>query len=270
MSPRPTLVHQTLMLIVLLTAACAAPDDGRGAGVSPSGAIASGAIASHAGSHAAAGGDPVDDPVAYLGQLGLVRGHLFVGLELFRRGDLEGARSHMKHPSDELYAGLVPAFAARGLPGFASELEHLATLVERERDQADIEVAYTALVIAIAAHEAGIRTAPGWTPALDLQVAAFLVRTAGDEYDEGVTDGRVVEPHEYQDAYGFVQIARALVDGLDAEPRAQQAVAQARGALDSLEGAWPDLPVPAGPVTVTAATFAEAAARLERAAAALP
>lgn len=247
-------------LAAILPVACAAPDDPSTARVPPEAALP------HAPAHGAAPGDPVEDDVAYLGQLGLVRGHLLVGIELYRRGAVEAARSHMKHPSDELYSGLVPAFAARGTTGFASELQRLAVLVEGTGTRTDIEAAYTALLATMALNEAAVRTSPTWTPGLDLRVAAYLVRTAGDEYAEGVQDGRVVMPHEYQDAYGFVQVAQDLVDRLHADGRTPEAVARARAALASLAGAWPDLPEPAGRVDMSHEAFGEAAALIEGAA----
>jgi hypothetical protein len=247
-------------LAAILPVACAAPDDPNAARVPPDAALP------HANGHGAAPGDPVDDDVAYLGQLGLVRGHLLVGIELYRRGAFEAARSHMKHPSDELYSGLVPAFAARGTTGFASELQRLAVLVEGAGTRTDIEAAYTTLLAAMARNEAAVRTTPAWTPGLELRVVAYLVRTAGDEYEEGVQDGRVVTPHEYQDAYGFVQVAQGLIDGLHAEGRAADAAARARAALARLAGAWPDLPEPEGRVDMSHEAFGEAAAAIEAAA----
>jgi hypothetical protein len=42
--------------------------------------------------------------VAYLTHLGLVRGHLGVGVDLYREGAQDAAQTHMKHPGDELYS----------------------------------------------------------------------------------------------------------------------------------------------------------------------
>ena len=53
----------------------------------------------------------------YLVHLGLIRGHLLVGHGLYRLNALDAARSHSKHPTDELYAGMEPEFAARGTTG---------------------------------------------------------------------------------------------------------------------------------------------------------
>jgi hypothetical protein len=80
------------------------------------------------------GGAPqlATNDAAYLTQLGLIRGHLNVGFDLYQQGEVDAAKTHMKHPGDELYAALEPAFAARGVPGFAKQLETLAAMVQRE------------------------------------------------------------------------------------------------------------------------------------------
>ena len=46
----------------------------------------------------------------YLVRLGLMRGHLLVGHELYGLNALDAARSHSKHPTDELYAGMEREF----------------------------------------------------------------------------------------------------------------------------------------------------------------
>ena len=51
-------------------------------------------------------------PFPVLTQLSLIRGHLFVGMELYRQGAVDHAKTHMKHPQDEIYASLRPAIRA--------------------------------------------------------------------------------------------------------------------------------------------------------------
>jgi hypothetical protein len=116
--------------------------------------------------------------------------------------------THAKHPESELYAGLVPAFAARGKPGFAAELDALAHAVERGED---VEAAYAAVTNAISDNE------PDADFATRLMAIATLARTAGNEFAIGVADnGTVVNAHEYQDAYGFLMAAREMLASTDA------------------------------------------------------
>ncbi|GAB3291338.1 hypothetical protein [Parahaliea aestuarii] len=157
--------------------------------------------------------DPATNDVAYLSQLGLMRGHLLVGLELYRAGHIEHARMHMKHPKSELYADMEPAFKARGSAGFADQLTALANAVESDDSSAEeVEAAYAAVLEGISASEARVGSL---SPATRLGVVVKLVRTAADEYALGVVDGKVVNGHEYQDAYGFTRTAQSLVANMD-------------------------------------------------------
>jgi hypothetical protein len=208
--------------------------------------------------------DPATSDVAYLTQLGLMRGHLLVGLELYRAGHLEHARTHMKHPESELYADLVPAFNARGTEGFASALSALAEAVNSDDSSAEeVEAAYRKVLEGIAGAEA---LAAPVEPTERLQVAVNLVRTAAEEYAIGVVDGEVVNAHEYQDALGFTRTAESLVDGIDPGDDAELAAGLERvdaylGAL--LEGGtWPDVMPPARVEGEASALFG-AAARIE-------
>jgi hypothetical protein len=57
----------------------------------------------------------------------------------------------------------------------------------------------------------------------------------------------VVQPVEYQDAFGFVQSARALLDATPADERARaaDAIAKAKTQFEAVAGLWPSLVPPA-------------------------
>ena len=44
----------------------------------------------------------------YLTNLNLMKGHLWVGVELYKENYLENAKRHMKHPKSELYEFIIP------------------------------------------------------------------------------------------------------------------------------------------------------------------
>ncbi|MFV0276585.1 MAG: hypothetical protein ACK5HY_05290 [Parahaliea sp.] len=208
--------------------------------------------------------DPATNDVAYLTQLGLMRGHLLVGLELYRQGHIEHARTHMKHPKSELYANLQPAFDTRKAAGFARQLEALAAAVEGDdSERASVEAAYEAVLAGIGQAESHTAKLP---PAARLQVAVNLVRTAADEYGIGVVEAKVVNAHEYQDAYGFTNVAQDMVGQMDAAGDAGLAdtLAQVRGLIQSLfdANAWPAI-MPPDTVGVDASLLYGAAARIE-------
>lgn len=155
----------------------------------------------------ASAADPVTDDVEYLHRLGQARGHLKAFMELHRQGAHDMAMTHAKHPESELYADLQPAFAARGKPGFAAELE---TLAETVASGGNLQAAYSNVTKGIVENEPDDADL-----ATRLMSVATLARTAGFEFGIGVADnGTVVNAHEYQDAYGFLKVAREILAGL--------------------------------------------------------
>lgn len=203
------------------------------------------------------------DDQAYLTRLGLIRGHLRVGYELYREGHIEMAITHMKHPRDELYAGLVPAMEMRGAAAFDNALSTLADRVIADAGEASVSDAYATLERAIVNAEA---VAEG---SLELSLLSImdLVRTAGEEYALGVENGVLINRHEYQDAYGFTEIAKQRLRDLPDTNRAQspetvEAVIQLVNALSDL---WPDI-APGDRINGEASRLHGAAARIEIAA----
>jgi hypothetical protein len=202
--------------------------------------------------------DPARSTAAYLTQLGLIRGHLDVGTELYRIGDREAAVTHMKHPEDELYAALRPAFAKRGAPGFEKELAVLAATVEKNAGPDKVEAAYNRLVAALAQAESAVKPAPHEIG----EVIHALVRAAANEYEEAVSDGRIVEPHEYQDALGFVRVAETWLKKLETAGADQSVVGDIRKQIALIRPAWTGV-VPPQTVSVDPSQIHEAAARIE-------
>ncbi len=180
------------------------------------------------------------DDLAYLTQLGLVRGHLYVGYQLYMDGHLEHAKTHMKHPESELYSDLIPAFDTRGTKGFASELSQLAKAVNQDLGADKVTHAYHQLTRAIEHNEQAIQ-ARNHTPAERLKLAAALLRVAGEEYALAVVDGKMENAHEYQDALGFSTISHHIINQLSDDNTQQKANAL----IESILPLWPSLIPPA-------------------------
>lgn len=174
----------------------------------------------------------------YLFKLGLMRGHLMAGHALYAMGEHAAARTHSKHPSDELYLDLAPALERRGVPPFAAELTAHAEAVAS--GAADISEPYAELLFAIAAAENAVTDS---SAALRARVAVMLLREAAREYAIGVVDGQLENAHEYQDAYGFTQIALGLarVQHAGAEGDDREVLRGMVTAMESLSDMWPNL-----------------------------
>jgi hypothetical protein len=223
-------------------------------------AWAAGGEAGEAGEAGQASQDPATDDVAYLTQLGLVQGHLTVGVALYGQGASDDAKVHMKHPKDELYASLLPALAARKAKGFSDELSALAADVEGGKPAAAAE---KDLARAVAAIERARSAAPANLKAR-LKVVLALTRIAADEYAQGVKDGAVVNRKEYEDAWGFVAVAKSLLEGLSKAERKETGSAydKIEAELRALAPAWPSV-VPPARVETDASLLYAAAARIE-------
>ncbi len=181
------------------------------------------------------------DDAEYLYRLGLIRGHLLVGDALFELGEHDAARMHSKHPTDELYAPMELEFNARGVSGFAAELEAHAAAVDGA-DAATVAERYATLIARIEATENAVEV----SPELAAEIIVKLVSEAGREYAIGIVDGKLANAHEYQDAYGFTQIAIAWARRLrETAPDDDQPVLQGIDqALSSLADMWPNLMPP--------------------------
>jgi hypothetical protein len=195
------------------------------------------------GGQAKAAADPVTDDLAYLHQLGILRGQLEVGMDLYRRGDMAAAREHMEYPADELYADLRPALEARDAPDLTQLVQQLATSVREVSPSAQVEADYAAMADGL--DQAERAAAGARQPLVVLGAIQRLVKSAAVEYGEAVMDGQVVKPREYQDSLGFVRVARAMLARLGgAEDANQKVVIKVEQALSGLDPAWPDIEPP--------------------------
>lgn len=166
----------------------------------------------------------------FLTELALIEGHLRVGFALYAAGRADLAVTHMKHPQDEIYSTLEPELAEYGASGFAEELTALATSVEAQKPLAEVDAAYLAVIAKITA----ARTAKDMAPRDTLDAIIAATRVAADEYAIGVVDGKIVNLHEYQDAWGFIETAKVMADGLitSADPTVSAAATEVRKALE--------------------------------------
>jgi hypothetical protein len=100
-----------------------------------------------------------------------------------------------------------------------------------------------------------------------LKAITNLVRKAAEEYGEGVKDGKLSDVHEYQDAWGFTQAAKAQLASLsdDDHKRMGASFDEIARELGGLDSAWPALVAPKS-ITADASMLYGTAARIEIAA----
>lgn len=207
---------------------------------------------------------PGDEDAQFLADLAFVEGHLRAGVALYEAGAAEMAKTHMKHPEDEIYADLRPQLDSRGAEQFDSELAELAAAVEGGASVDEAKEVFEEVEHEI--EEARERVGGG--EAARLKAIVLVVREAAAEYHAGVQDGKVVETHEYQDAWGFVQAARAIAHELEdsSRPEVQEAVAKFQEQFEAIAPAFPTLVPTAETEAADASVLFGAAARMELAA----
>jgi hypothetical protein len=169
----------------------------------------------------------------------LVRGHLHVGIELYKSEYFENAKRHMKHPKSELYSALIPTFEAKKAIGFAVELANLALSVESNEDFEIVSKNYEILLNVISQNEKIVGTENNVFTEKILLVNALL-EIAAEEYAIGIVDGNIENKYEYQDALGFTKVAKNILE--ETEPLTSLQAAKKDKALEiinNLSSLWP-------------------------------
>ena len=187
----------------------------------------------------------------------MVRGHLHVGIELYKSEYFENAKRHMKHPKSELYSALIPTFEAKKAKGFATELANLALSVESNEDFKIISKKYEILLNAISQNEK-IVSDENNTFNEKISLTNALLEIAAEEYAIGIINGNVENKFEYQDALGFTTIAKNILEETNSLNSLQVSKKnKALGMINDLSSLWPSL-VPTGKIKGDAKKILEA------------
>lgn len=179
--------------------------------------------------------------IEYLTNLNLIKGHLWVGVELYKANYIENGQHHMKHPESELYGDIIPTFEAKGTDGFSAELEKLALSVENEEPMNVINDNYQNLFNAIDKN-AQFVSDESKTVDQTIMLVQSLLETAAEEYAIGIVDGDVKNKYEYQDALGFTMIAKSILNKIDVVDTVdKEKISKTLTLIDSLSFLWPEL-----------------------------
>ena len=179
--------------------------------------------------------------IEYLTNLNLIKGHLWVGVELYKANHIENGQHHMKHPESELYGDIIPTFEAKGTDGFSTELEKLALSVENEEPLNVIKDNYQNLFDAIDKN-AQFVSEESKTVDQTIILVQSLLETAAEEYAIGIVDGDVKNKYEYQDALGFTMIAKDILKKMQVDDTTdKEKISKTLSLIDSLAILWPDL-----------------------------
>ncbi|PSJ20611.1 hypothetical protein CVH10_16460 [Halomonas sp. ND22Bw] len=177
----------------------------------------------------------------------MMKGHLTVARELYQEGESTAAQPHFGHPIHEHYDALEPAFEARGVEDVEPALQ---ALIDETREGGEwgghaeaYEAAFDAIDGALQTVDAELRD----DVTFQSRVQLALLRQAMHEYEEAIDDGEFVNVVEYQDSFGFVQTAKALLEQ-HAELYDDETRETLLAAYDETLAAWPSAVAPASPV----------------------
>ncbi len=175
-----------------------------------------------------------EDPIALLSE---VLGHSWIALDYCRHGEKESAKIHASHPESAMLSQIVQSITMISHSTLIEELDTFRESVETEEPIEKVEAAYNSVEKEVDR----LLTAAIPDAKHALLSIVILLRHAGEEYDEGVRDNKIIDREEYADARGFMIAAQSLLDNLSPQIRnsAKQAIAEARESLESLKILWP-------------------------------
>ena len=134
-------------------------------------------------------------------RIAFMSGHVEAGLALYRAGKPDQAAQHLLHPVSETHEAERAGIDSLG---FRPEVfKSVSKALDEGRPASEIEsmLAEAERNIALLQKNAG-----GDLP----EIIRFLMEKVEQEYKAGVSDGKIVEPGEYQDAFGFSVVALKL------------------------------------------------------------
>lgn len=158
-------------------------------------------------------------------RLAFMMGHVEAGLSLYRAGEPEMAAPHLLHPVSETHMSERKGLDALGFQGELFEV--VSAALEDGTKAADIEPQ-------LKAAEANLRSVAKKAGGDPSGIIRFLMETVVEEYTIAITDGKVTDAGEYQDAYGFSIVAKQQAAKLDASVRAN-----VLSKIDELIQLWP-------------------------------
>ncbi|MFZ5836616.1 MAG: hypothetical protein ACOY2B_14715 [Pseudomonadota bacterium] len=165
----------------------------------------------------------------------LSKGHLHIAHEMAGVGRWDIAAAHAQHPAAETYDKLRPELKKRNAAPFEAELDLLVDAITEKKPREEVRQAYESVIAKIDAALGKIESAKGVSPAFIMSSAMALLKQASAEYVIGVSEGKVVNLQEYQDANGFAWVADQRIASLDP---ASPGLDEVRALLAKLKSLW--------------------------------
>lgn len=209
--------------------------------------------------HATAQETPVALPpdVAYGRFIALIRADLITGDELVKQRQWDVAHRHFMFPLEEIYGVIRENLRSYKTPPFDGALRTLARTVAAHKTK-QYPKALQKVEAALTAADAGLKARqPNW-PRFVLEVSIATLKTAPDEYEDAVANGRVVRPIGYQTARGIILETDRMIDSVANDFASKDAAARRdlRDGLAQLKDGFASVYAPRRPVLDSAAVAA--------------
>lgn len=183
--------------------------------------------------------------VAFGRFIALIRGHLLTGEELVKQRDWSDAHPHFLFPLEEIYGVIREDLRAYKTPPFDGALKALARTVQA-RNAKQYPKALENVQGALAAADAELKTRqPDW-PRFELTVATEVMKTALEEYEDAIANGRIARPVGYRTARGFILQADRMIESVapDLEAKNAETLRDIRDGLSQLKQTFAPMDAP--------------------------
>lgn len=167
-----------------------------------------------------------NEHVEFAANIEFIKGHLTKAVENKQAGNTSLAIAHSGHPIEEVYTLIEGELAEHNaslntdLKNSLSELANQVVDLSATDFQGQVAEINAMLDNAL---DSVIGQSEQSDPKFNAQVAISLMETAEVEYEEAISDGRIVEMIEYQDSTAFIERAELIFNSIKAELPAHEA-----------------------------------------------
>lgn len=192
----------------------------------------------------------IEDNLDIFEKLGLLEGHLIIGMALMDAKMPKDALPHFGHPVKEIYEYLEPVLKARNVPDFKADLVDLEAKAKATPPDPKLAEAYAGVMRKVEALRATIPAAMLNSQAFTVHAIALMMKASADDLGESIEKGVIANPVEYHDAMGFARYTATYVQAKKAALGATAPKIDTE--LKLVLSAFPSLKPPPKPVRTTA------------------
>lgn len=142
--------------------------------------------------------------VAYLGQLGIVEGHMRAARDLYAKGQVDEAIGLSYHPEAEMMDAVRDTLTAHKVPDITPAMTAFSQKMEAGAPLAEVEAALVAVQKAIDVAMAALAD----DTRVRFDAVVLLLSAAAHEYAGSIENGAVTDAMAYQESYEFIAIAK--------------------------------------------------------------